>query len=510
MNRFLELQDDLSLLQRKRKAGVTKDGLPKAGSWTRMFTDSRPRGIRNNNPGNIRINKQNDWLGKVPEDQNTDKSFEQFTDYKYGVRALIILLRNYIHGGKDTLTKIFGAFAPPSENNTKSYIDFVAKRLKIGPHDIVSANRQTLRELVSAIAKMENGVEAVTDAQFDEGFAELPQALRDELDPQPAAKSLWSEDRWSFERSETRVKNLVVIEQEPASGDNGFLAEKAGKNPGALRVTSVKDFVDKTRAALASGEKIRRLTIYGHGSPGNVSLGDGQGWEAGKNISDNTWETEFKRLKGLFTPDGEIFLGGCNTGAEIAGSQKLKKIADMLDVTVMASTGKIFGNCTEQTGSRHQKGYPGTPELPPISSPSDDKKKEDMAKSHSFSIAEQAGSITGIYLHSARQPVRNAEEARFKFTQQAFLKEFMDGIDFAHPLNTRGISGKLSAQVFILKGKQAEEYVIFSDYDYFLKKGDWTRGYELRYPLKQKPLPPGRSSLQWQRRLLPRLLNSLR
>ncbi|MCA9329527.1 hypothetical protein KDA11_02695, partial [Candidatus Saccharibacteria bacterium] len=38
-------------------------------------TPGTPRGIRNNNPGNIRISN-NQWRGKIPVSQNTDGSFE--------------------------------------------------------------------------------------------------------------------------------------------------------------------------------------------------------------------------------------------------------------------------------------------------------------------------------------------------------------------------------------------------------------------------------------------------
>jgi hypothetical protein len=495
MNRFFELQEEISSRSKKTKIAPK----PAAKTYGRPFSEKKqPRGIRNNNPGNIRLNKANDWLGKVPADKNTDGSFEQFTDYKFGVRALIMLLRNYIKDKRDTITTIFDAFAPATENNTQAYIKFVAKRLGIGEKDTIKPTRDIMKALVQAIAKMENGVEAVTDAQFDEGFNELPQNIKDELDP-PQAKSFWesemdlpsyymseTDDGWSREYSEVRTKTLVVIEKEPASGDNGFLAEKSKKNAGALRVTNVKDFVDQVLRSLAANEKINKLTIYGHGSPGNVSLGDGQGWEEGKNISSGDWEKEFARLNGKFAPNATVFLGGCNTGAELGGSEKLKKMADILGVNTVAPTGKVYGNCTEETGSKHQKGFPGSPTLPPISSPSDDKKKADMSNAHSFTVADMKNSINAIYINTAKKPVNSANAAKFKFNDPAFIRQFIDGIDFTNAVNTRSISGKLNAQIFIVNKDVVEEYVMFSDYDFFLKKGDWTKGYQVKYGLKQK------------------------
>ncbi len=47
-----------------------------------------PRGWRNNNPGNL-IKTMIQWKGKLPYLSNTDSKFEQFVDFKHGIRALI-------------------------------------------------------------------------------------------------------------------------------------------------------------------------------------------------------------------------------------------------------------------------------------------------------------------------------------------------------------------------------------------------------------------------------------
>jgi hypothetical protein len=129
-----------------------------------------PRGIRNNNPGNIEKNPANAWEGRVPLKDNTDGRFEQFTTYAYGVRALIMLLRTYINSGRNTITAIFNLYAPAGENNTKEYINFVAGKLGISSTAIITLNKNTLKELSQAIAKMENGQDCINDTQFEEGF----------------------------------------------------------------------------------------------------------------------------------------------------------------------------------------------------------------------------------------------------------------------------------------------------------------------------------------------------
>lgn len=83
-----------------------------------------PRGIRNNNPLNIRIG--NVWLGEVREP--TDPNFEQFISMIYGVRAGFVLIRRYIrHYHRTTIPQIIAAWAPSNENNTTAYIDKVCQ-----------------------------------------------------------------------------------------------------------------------------------------------------------------------------------------------------------------------------------------------------------------------------------------------------------------------------------------------------------------------------------------------
>lgn len=119
-----------------------------------------PRGIRNNNPLNIRIG--NTWLGEVP--RPTDSDFEQFVSMKYGLRAAFVILRRYIRRyNRNTPAKIIRAWAPGSENNTKNYINVVCKRSNILPDEVIKfEDVNTMVRLVYAMAYMECGVEIPT------------------------------------------------------------------------------------------------------------------------------------------------------------------------------------------------------------------------------------------------------------------------------------------------------------------------------------------------------------
>lgn len=117
-----------------------------------------PRGIRNNNPLNIRIG--NTWLGERANP--TDDAFEEFVSIEYGYRAAFCILRRYIKRyHKDTISAIISTWAPASENNTQRYIDFVAAQMKISSMDVIDySDKVTMLRLVAAMQQMECGVPA--------------------------------------------------------------------------------------------------------------------------------------------------------------------------------------------------------------------------------------------------------------------------------------------------------------------------------------------------------------
>lgn len=87
----------------------------------------KPRGIRNNNPLNIRHNA-NKYQGEMA---GSDKSFKTFASMPYGYRAAFVTLATYLLRGRNTIEKIINRWAPPSENNTEKYIKNVEKYSEI-------------------------------------------------------------------------------------------------------------------------------------------------------------------------------------------------------------------------------------------------------------------------------------------------------------------------------------------------------------------------------------------
>lgn len=90
------------------------------------MTTEPARGVRNNNPGNIR--KSDDkWQGLA--DEQTDPAFFVFASEVYGVRALARLLINYQdRQGLRSIERIIGRYAPSNENDTEAYIATVSAR----------------------------------------------------------------------------------------------------------------------------------------------------------------------------------------------------------------------------------------------------------------------------------------------------------------------------------------------------------------------------------------------
>ncbi|VFQ44389.1 structural protein [Desulfoluna butyratoxydans] len=118
-----------------------------------MTAIQETRGIRNNNPGNIRHG--DDWNGLA--EKQPDASFCTFTEPRWGIRALAKTLLTYQRRrGIHTVRGIISRWAPPSENDTHSYIHHVAHFVGVDADETIRVEDH-LFPLVSAIILHENG-----------------------------------------------------------------------------------------------------------------------------------------------------------------------------------------------------------------------------------------------------------------------------------------------------------------------------------------------------------------
>lgn len=118
-----------------------------------------PRGIRNNNPGNLR--RYDDWhawegVSAIQDDED----FWKFDDAVMGMRALCKQLQAYQdRHGCHTVNQAIHRYAPPGDDNpTDAYADHVASRIGCGVDEVVDWHTyRDLRPALEAIIEQENG-----------------------------------------------------------------------------------------------------------------------------------------------------------------------------------------------------------------------------------------------------------------------------------------------------------------------------------------------------------------
>lgn len=147
----------------------------------RVGNGAGPRSLRNNNPGNIKLTNI-PWRGKVPNENNTDGTFEQFQVYEqrpgmiWGTRAMIKeLIDSIINDGNNNLVKLINDWAAgDSAESRQNYMQYVSNLTMISPAEFLTASKGTLRKLVFAMADWEAGqpaAPAVTFNQFEESYS---------------------------------------------------------------------------------------------------------------------------------------------------------------------------------------------------------------------------------------------------------------------------------------------------------------------------------------------------
>ena len=158
---------------------------------------TRPRGIRNNNPLNIRRSADR-WQGAATT--QTDKNFVQFETMAYGYRAAWRLMQTYYRRlrrqkKRFTVETIIARWAPPNENDTTAYTRTVLMLSGLGgnenllpPQNVQGYGR--LARLMEAMTVMENGIRPVAvdteairqgyDLAFPDNVKELAEWLREE------------------------------------------------------------------------------------------------------------------------------------------------------------------------------------------------------------------------------------------------------------------------------------------------------------------------------------------
>lgn len=111
------------------------------------------RGLRNNNPCNLKSSKNTKWDGQV----GSDGKFIIFESPEYGIRACAKNLKNYQQkNGLDTLRSMVYRMGPPHENNTKKYVRNLSNIVGVSPDEKINVLKH-LPEIIKGIIFLENG-----------------------------------------------------------------------------------------------------------------------------------------------------------------------------------------------------------------------------------------------------------------------------------------------------------------------------------------------------------------
>jgi hypothetical protein len=123
------------------------------GNWL-MAGASLPRGIRYNNPGNLKYAGQANAARLL-----FGGGFATFSSPQEGLNALGRQVELYGKRGLDTVSGIISQFAPPGDNNdTAAYIKDVARQMHTSANAELNLNNPaTLAALIKAIVRHENG-----------------------------------------------------------------------------------------------------------------------------------------------------------------------------------------------------------------------------------------------------------------------------------------------------------------------------------------------------------------
>lgn len=140
------------------------------GGGYMTYTHYKQRGIRNNNPGNLRPSSDT-WQGQSGVDNGINGPYLIFKGPEWGIRAMYKLLLTYRNKyGLNTIAGIINRWAPPADkNNTSAYIAGVAK--EIGKSSTATLALTDYPALLTAIIRHENGIQPYPDELIRQGIS---------------------------------------------------------------------------------------------------------------------------------------------------------------------------------------------------------------------------------------------------------------------------------------------------------------------------------------------------
>ncbi|NII73906.1 hypothetical protein FHW84_002479 [Dyella sp. SG562] len=234
---------------------------------------SLPRGIRNNNPGNIRTSDIQ-WQGKV---DSPDTQYEAFSTPEAGIRATALNAVTKANRGTNTVQSLISEWAPPNENNTQAYITAVSAAMGVSPTDKLNLNNPAqLTSLTNAIITHENGSNPYSQAQIATGVnAALGQGKIPDTHPPVSMAG-----------------GGLVVPNAPASGEVGQLGKSGNFTVDQLKTADVVQLYNRAR------EEVNKVQVENRAVIQQRVNDDTATFRTGQEVSNPLTQGDFTRAYG--------------------------------------------------------------------------------------------------------------------------------------------------------------------------------------------------------------------
>lgn len=124
-----------------------------------------PRGVRNNNPLNIKYNSANDWRGQTGADGD---GFAVFDTPENGIRAAARILGNYGASGINTVDDIIARWTSGDSPEIQSaYVSHIVGELGLSADYPIDSGLYP--SLLAVMIKHENGQQPYSESQIKNG-----------------------------------------------------------------------------------------------------------------------------------------------------------------------------------------------------------------------------------------------------------------------------------------------------------------------------------------------------
>ena len=253
----------------------TDQPVPMAEGGVVYAQDGLPRGLRLRNPGNIRPGAG--FYGEMGD----DGGYAEFESDEAGIRAIQKLLSTYgSKYGINTLRGLANRYAPPSENPTSNYLDFLSEKTGIGPDEEIDlAGRGS--DIIPAIIGFEQGQQPFSQEFINRSIEaagtqdpdEISNILEDQLPAELTDAGVTAQDLFQADAKPGMMSAMAATSDtdKPSSVSDFFSKYILGPKGREIAGTSTPEELEAIRQA---GEAARTGEVIGERQAASEGYGD--------------------------------------------------------------------------------------------------------------------------------------------------------------------------------------------------------------------------------------------